>query len=243
MKNEKNEKHEKIKEIKTEKPKKAVRKRKEEAEKKTINPNIIVVVFIVGIVVIIGAIVGFRYFKKAPTEQEIIQKNLSSESFYSYNGYVFTKKENFWTTTVKVGLQPYDLILYYGPRDLEDIHIVYKLNNFSNLLTNYKRVLITFDPDSQGLQYIGVSGATLTKALVKVFDVNPVSACTKNVTACDKKPIISACNDTQYPLIIIKNQEPTSVVYEGNCLILQGKNNDLIRATDKALLGWYGVLK
>jgi hypothetical protein len=42
-------------------------------------------------------------------------------------------------------------------------------------------------------------------------------------------------------VILVDSAPELSIVYEDNCLTIQGKGNDLIRAANKVLLGWYGI--
>ena len=42
---------------------------------------------------------------------------------------------------------------------------------------------------------------------------------------------------------VIKEDDETAVIIDGNCLILQGRGEEIVRATDKLIYGLYGIIE
>ncbi|MFH1211562.1 MAG: hypothetical protein V1659_01390 [Candidatus Woesearchaeota archaeon] len=211
---------------------------KKEKRKKSVRTGHIVI----GILVIIGVILSLIYLLNPKSE---INANGKSGYIYTYNGYEFWQDEDgFWNTkmTKHSGDVQYVATFYYGPRDLEDITIVYRNNTFAEQLDTDKKAYITFDPEDTGMAYIAVAASSLSTALKKVYFSDAIASCTKPIDVCENRPTIT-CDNTDSVVIFVDSDPEMSVVYEKNCLIIKGQGDDLIRAVNKALLGWYGIVK
>ncbi len=189
--------------------------------------------------------VGY-YSNKNPdveTLDEVIQKTIEgdvSEDNFMYNGYVFVKVGNLWYTQIQIEDRLYDIPLHYNPKQLENVTIEgefddKKFNSADNLY-------ITFDPVGQKLDYVALSAATLSLNLARAINFIPEAACTVNKTEpCKTRPIIS-CNNTNESVVYIKDKEPTKIILDENCIIVQGELSDLMRSTDRLIYQWYGIM-
>jgi hypothetical protein len=50
------------------------------------------------------------------------------------------------------------------------------------------------------------------------------------------------CDDKDKAVIQIVAEEPTQIVMEDNCITLQGKEFELLKAVDKLLYLWYKII-
>lgn len=158
---------------------------------------------------------------------------------YTYNGFKFVKIAGLWHTQWQQDDRLYNVHLRYGPKESEDIPYYEQDTSFTPTGTIY----ITFYPLESNLAYIALASTELSLSLANTFNITPIAACYKNETeACKTRPIIT-CENTDDAVIYIKEAEQPSITAKGNCLIIQGYKEDLVRAADKVLWIWYGIIK
>jgi len=159
---------------------------------------------------------------------------------YEYNGYVFTKNGDMWTTEVLRENTLFTVPLHYGARDAEKVPYSGTLNDsfYSS------QIFITFDPEKEGeLKYVALSAAELSLSLVQAIGYMPVAACTRNTTeACNTRDIID-CNTPDASVIYIKEEGDAKITFNNRCIIVQGTGTGLVKATDALVLQWYGIIK
>ena len=174
------------------------------------------------------------------TIDELHRMNIQGKAgdpHYVHNGFSFVKSENLWYTRVKVKDSLIDIPLHFGPKELEDIQVRGSIDD------NFKKshIYITFNPLGEGMQYVALSSAELSLNLAKGLEIIPVAACDRNETyACEDRPI-KTC-DSEDAVIYMQESNETEVVLQGNCVMIRGAGWDLVRATDRLLLQWYGVM-
>jgi hypothetical protein len=212
--------------------------KEKKAKKKTIKKNktkndwVLILVPVVIILVIIGGIFAVKYFfKPEPTYQAI-----------EYNGFTFVNVSNIWITHMEFNGRDYQLMFKYPPNEVEDIPITYKLNWFTKLTSERKQIYITFDPEDDNLGYIALVATDLSRALSRVYNLQPIAACTKNITeACSDRPI-KTCDNTSMPVIYLNDDPNTSIIYSENCLTISGEKENIVKATEKVILNWYKII-
>jgi len=210
-----------------------------------------IAIFLIILLLIFGSFFAYAKYKKSNefTDPDAMHKanlegKLPKELGYIYNGFSFIKiDETTWFTkiivpNVKDGV--INLQLRYGPRDLEDV----KVSGDINYITQFDSAYIAFDPTSENLSGIAIGAADLTANLMKTLNITPVSACTKNETeACATKNIISCIKDPEYPIYFFRLADNPALIAKGNCLIIEGNGKDIVKAVDRLVLNWYGVMK
>ena len=78
----------------------------------------IIVIPVIIIVVLIGGVLGIKYFYKPKTEIQTIE----------FNGFTFVNDSNIWKTQIQMQNNVYNLMFKYNPYDIEDIRINYHFN-------------------------------------------------------------------------------------------------------------------
>ncbi|MBD3249858.1 hypothetical protein GF336_07465 [Candidatus Woesearchaeota archaeon] len=201
----------------------------------------------IGVVIAVFALVLLIVQSTGNSSKEVItiddlhEKNLNGESGennYLYNGFSFVFADGLWYTRVKPGDKLIDVPLHFGPKDLENIDVKGSLDDTFN---QNKEVFVTFDPLNKQMQYTALSSAELSLNLAKGILKIPIAACINNETdACIDRPIIT-CSNSDKPVIYIKESKTPLVILDNNCITIQGEDWDVVKATDRLLLYWYGV--
>ncbi len=201
---------------------------------------------VIGIIIVfLGILTWSVLYKQAPakTLQELHQLNLQGklppEQGYIANGFSFIKYNDFWYTQLKGKNSQLEVYMRYGPHDVKDVTVVGNLS--PSFYHNNKSMYITFDPDESDLKYHAVAVSDLSRALYGAFGVVPVAACTHENPDCEGRPLIN-CENATSPTLFITNKEPTLLALKNNCIQIQGKGFEVIRAADRLLLSWYGVI-
>jgi len=218
------------KEIKEAVKSESVAEIKEKSDHK--NDWIFILIPLIIILLLIGGIFAIRYiYKPKPNVQSV-----------EFNGFVFVNQSGVWTTQMQMQDHLYDLMFKYNPYDVKDIEITYMPNNFSKLTALHDKMYIVFDPEDENLGYIALAATDISRALTRVYGITPIAACTKNLTtACANVPI-QTCNTTGRPVIYLDNDPTQKIIYTGNCLIIQGEKDDLLKAVQRVLFEWYKII-
>ncbi|MBI4439720.1 hypothetical protein HY638_02000 [Candidatus Woesearchaeota archaeon] len=195
------------------------------------------------VVIVVLAILFYRFSQPKPqpkTVEELlaVAGNLPEDQGYMYNGiYPFVYIDGFWYTQIKSpqGTKLFELPFRYGPRDTSNVTVS---GNFNETFFNENRnVFVTFDPIGNDLTHILLAVGDFDAMIVKVFGKIPLAACTRNETlACANRPIIT-CENSPLPVVYFRSSDEAGVFMSGNCIILSGREFDIVRSTDRFLLG------
>jgi hypothetical protein len=188
---------------------------------------------ILGIITVVGVLVAGAAF--LPGGQE-------DNKIVAYNTFVFEKKQDdFWYTQVQQGDLAYELPLRYNPYDVENVEVVGKLNAIQ---FGGGDIYITFDPDSEKFSHIALGAAELSLSLGSVFNKPPLPACTfdDGTETCEGLDVVT-CEDTDKSVVYLRDVDvPPRVTLQGNCVILEGKDFDLIKSIDRVLYLWLNIM-
>lgn len=157
---------------------------------------------------------------------------------YLYNGFSFVKYDGLWHTELFRFGSKVLVPLHFGAKEVEHIQIS------GTLLPEFNdgaEVFIAIDPKVQNKFYtLGLS--ELSMNLAKGIRRAPIGVCTKEHEACVDRVIINCENANGRPTVELALAEETSVVYEGTCIKISGNDYDFVRAVDRVLLKWYGIM-
>lgn len=208
----------------------------------------IIGILVLLIIVFIGIIIiGYNFFLKEEvlTIDEMHQRNLAgkldSEEGYIHNGYSFVHANGMWWTQVQREGTPfvYNIQLHYGAREVEDIPLIGDIHSFREFNETY----ITFDPEEESHSYTALASAELSINLASVIGIMPIAACSQNVSVtCHTAPIVT-CDSGETSISMELSNTTTEVIAEGNCIRVIGNSTGLVKATDRLLLTWFGVME
>lgn len=177
----------------------------------------------------------------------IVNKFKPKQQIEYSNGFTFTKAGNFWYTTIKNPLanQEYNMEFRHSPSEVKDISVVGNPKNFFTTLqlNNLTAAYFTFNP-TDNLTYMNVVAADMAKFLKVINGVTLVAGCTINETvACQTRPIITCENQKDQAVVIyVKNSNTPKISLKENCLTVEGTGDSLVKAYNKLLFIWYGVV-
>jgi len=191
---------------------------------------------VVGILVLLGII--------------LLLRNYIPDDADDYNGFHITKgSDDLWHVELTIENTEYDIPLHYHPTELEDIVVWGDPNWFFRLLTTYglNAAYLTFNPiqPQEGLKYVALASAEISLTMGQVFNVKPIAACLVNETsACDDRPIVDCSSDDRMVIYIKENfNNRTSITEDTNCITVEGQGVDVLRAAEKLIYYWLGVVR
>lgn len=223
-------------------PQEEKKETEKERDKKS-ERNVIIAIGFIILVIAVFFVTKAINKPEALTLDDLFDKTLegkiNEEKGYMYNGYAFVYDETMqsWVTRIQHGSAVVQIPLHYGPRDLVNV----SSSGTIDKSFEQREIFITFDPNSTQMKYIALSAAELSLNLAKGVNAIPIAACTTNETACAGRPIVT-CDNTERPVIYLKIENSTRVIGKGNCIQIQGKEWELVKAVDRFLLKWYQVM-
>lgn len=190
----------------------------------------------VGVVVVLGILMAyyaFRMLSPGPDEKAGVKY---------YNGFEFVKSGNFWFTEWKrADGTEYSLEFRNSPWDVEGIKVV---GSVDERFSKWPYVFITHDPTDEttrATSFVALAASNLASVLTNVFERDVIGACAENVTeACATRPV-ATCS-TNASIIYLKVSNETGVFLDGNCATIQGYEEGLTKAADKAIYQWLGII-
>ncbi|MBI2176347.1 hypothetical protein HYU40_03285 [Candidatus Woesearchaeota archaeon] len=159
-----------------------------------------------------------------------------------YNGFAFAKVGNSWYTQWERDGQTYELEFRHSPWEVENITVVGRVDERFQM----PYMFITFDPaegNSRQTSFVALAAADLSSVLRGVFEKEGIAAgCTRNETAaCANRPVVTC--STNASVIYLKVADEAGIFLDGNCATIQGIEENLTMAADKAMYQWLGIVK
>jgi hypothetical protein len=186
------------------------------------------------VILILFAVVFF--FRSSASEE--------ADQTLVYNGFSFAYADGLWYTQWERGGRLYNVLLHYNPEQVEDLTITGRADE----RFQQQVVFVTLDPEGSNTpgndsRYLTLSAIELTTSMINAFDLTPVVSCTRNTTAsCANKPIVT-CENTNASVIYLRQATPAKIEFDGNCLTIQGPDEELLRATERLMYSWYRILR
>ena len=207
---------------------------------------------LIGILIIAGLVGlvlgGFKLYDNLTSAEvvnvdELHQDNLAGDldeqEGYIYNGYSFVKADGLWWTEMRVKDKLLKIPLHFGPREVEDVKVAGTLKPEFNLGT---KVYITIDPNLRD-KYYTLAISELSFNMVKGIDRLPIGSCTEENWACENRTIVScAQNPDNLPVVEMALADQDKIELGGNCIKVSGRDYGVVKAVDRLLYQWYGIM-
>ena len=168
-----------------------------------------------------------------------INGELSREYGYVYNGFSFVKYDGLWWTEVEKQGRLIKIPLHFSPKDVDFIEVEGELGADFN---DGEEVFISISPTTANKFYT-LSAAELSSNVVKGINRMPVAACTEDNEICTDRLILNCENTEGKPVVELSLEEEPGIELSGTCIKIKGKDYNLVRAVDRLLLKWYGVME
>jgi hypothetical protein len=190
-------------------------------------------------IVVLLIVIGMAYLAYVKIFLPLKQGPVVVKENYTFNNFEFTKNGPLWQTEVQVGNKLIAVPVHYGPRDTRMIEIIGYLNSSFDEGPIY----LTFNPEKSEINVTALAASELALNLAQGIQRQVIAACAKNVTdACSTRPIVN-CDDHDKSVIYFIQSNQTVVEFNNNCILVMGKGESLIRATDRLILYWYRIMK
>ena len=210
--------------------------------------------FIFLIIAVLAASVYF-YFDNIKEETFVTATGATVEkvnnNYYIYNSFEFYQGEDgTWGTEL---LNPetntvFVVALHNDPLSVEDVEVSGEVRAWLNDAIQYKTndsdlgaTYILFDPDVNSSQQALAYGE-LQRNLDRGLRITPYAAVTKDFEENEFGLPIKTCPSKE-PTIYLKYNSPTYVFRQGNCLIVQGMEEEMVRAQNRMLYLLYGIMR
>lgn len=170
------------------------------------------------------------------------QGELEEEQGYLYNGFSFVKADGLWWTERKIGERLFKIPLHFGPKEVEQIPIVGDIND---AFDDGEIVYFAIDP-AVANKYYSLGLGELGFNIVQAINRRPEAACTAEDPVCEGRPILNCADTKGEPVIELDLAEPgenAMIELSGTCIRIFGDDQDMVRAVDRLLYQWYGVIE
>ncbi len=189
-----------------------------------------IIIVVISVIVIIAAFAALLTLGK------------DSGKDVNYNGFDFVNVDGIWRTEWQREGQAYELDFRFNPKDVEDIPVTGK----TDLRFQFEKIYLTLDPTNEErtpeTAYLNLAAVELSRKLVEPFERNVTAACTRNETdACFSRPIVT-CENTNSSVIYLKQADKARIILNGNCAVIQGSGESIVKAADKALFQWLKIM-
>jgi hypothetical protein len=170
--------------------------------------------------------------------QENVNGDLNDDEGYLYNGFSFVLVDGLWWTEVSRENKLTKIPLHFGPRDVEQIKITGELGPEFN----DKPIHIAIDPTINYDKYYTLALMEMNNNIVQGTKNEIITACNQEHEVCEDRPIVS-CDNTQGKAVIeLVVAEEAGIELRDTCMLVKGSEYDLVKAIDRLLLNWYGIM-
>ncbi|HSU72324.1 MAG TPA: hypothetical protein VLJ21_00565, partial [Candidatus Binatia bacterium] len=158
-----------------------------------------------------------------------------------YQGFTFVKQDGLWQTQWQQDNVQLLLGFHFTPQ--ETLNITPGIaQSWNPVRFDQQQVVIAFDPNKEDQTYIQLAAAELAFKLTSL-GYNVSAGYTKNASEeFPPRPVVS-CMTKNTSVIIIQDLNVTpAVVLQDTCITLYGDRSELVRALDRLLYTFYGIL-
>jgi len=202
----------------------------EDDQKGTSKVVLVIVLVILAFAIFFG---GSYFYNKYANRPDVVIERVT------YNEFEFLFYNDLWNFQWQRGNDLFDIHLRFNPYDAETVTVI-EVSPFNNFTTD--KVYIAFDPLGNNSEYLPLAVGEFALSLKRVFGKDPIASCTRNETEpCHSREIIT-CDNTNESVVILQEINDTKVIIDDNCLTVQGSGLELLRAIDRVLYQWYGII-
>lgn len=210
------------------------------------NKNILILILIlIGVMVFsIGGFKAYTHFTGAEIidvdylHKENLEGDLDSERGYVYRGYSFVFIDGLWWTEIYQGGVKVIPRLHFGPREAEEVIVEGRLGEEFN---KGDVVYMAIDPELSN-KYLTLALSEINFNVVKGIKRQPKAVCTKEHSICKEREILN-CEKTQgKPVIELRYGGGAKVTLKGSCILVSGEDYGIVKAADRLVWQWYGVM-
>jgi len=164
--------------------------------------------------------------------------DLNEEEGYIYNGFSFVLVDGLWWTEVYRENTLTKIPLHFGPREIEHIPITGSLNEDFNS----KPIYIAVDPTINYNKYYTLALMEMNNNIVQGTRNEIITACNQENAVCEDRPVVNCDNQEEKAVINLVVSEEAGIKLKNMCIEISGSEYELVKAVDRMLLHWYGIM-
>ncbi|UZE93862.1 MAG: hypothetical protein IB618_03820 [Candidatus Pacearchaeota archaeon] len=199
-----------------------------EAKKK--RSQLIIGLFIVFLMVF--SVVGYAFLSGTKPEQQGQE---------TYNSYVFIDTPEGWKTQISIESKSYTITTAFLPQELENITI-----QGTPLLNAFKGKTVYIIANNLSERQAAISLYSNLNKIVFRMQLACSEEESETEFCLENELPIKSCDDATLEITIVEIKETENepiVNYKNNCLIIEGKGTDLVRATEKSVFIIFGIME
>ena|SRR3989344_4961588 len=216
-------------------------------EKSTTSGKGIVIMMLV-LIGIFALFIGGSYVYNKLTSADVVnidqlheqnlEEKLDEETGYVYNGYSFVKADGLWWTEIHIREMNLNIPLHFGPKEVEFVPMKGTMDPAFNIGEN---MYIAIDPTTAD-KYYTLATSELSFNIAKGINRIPVGSCTEENYICENRTIVSCENTQGKPVVELALAEETRIDISGTCIKVSGSEYGIVKAVDRLLYHWYGIM-
>ena len=164
--------------------------------------------------------------------------NLDEDRGYVYDGYSFVFVDGLWWTEMAKGNEHLKVPLHFGPNHVSEIERKGELDAAFN---SGEVIYIAINPTTAN-KYYTLALSELNFNIAKGISRRPMAVCTEENAICEDREILSCNNTKGKPVVELAYGGEGKIEMDGTCILISGEEYDLVKAVDRLLLIWYGVM-
>lgn len=162
-----------------------------------------------------------------------------SPEIFTYNHFTFTKSGGMWITEWQRDNKLFSIPLRFHPGMVKNVSVSGSIPSLPS------KIIVSFDSEAGEQRFVALAAGELGFSVGQALNIPLEAACSSNVSGCESRRILSC--DTPHEksstLIFLKEEENTSITVKDNCVLVAGNNFELIKAVDRLLYYWYGMME
>ncbi|MBI4150667.1 hypothetical protein HY492_00925 [Candidatus Woesearchaeota archaeon] len=184
------------------------------------------------IIVLVAAIFLIRLFYAPELQRGELQ---------TYGNWEFERVQGLWQTLWQIEGTQLILNFHYLPQETLNTSILVT-PSWDPAAFDRNEVFIAFDPTKENQAYVQIAATELAFKL-KSLGFNISTGYTRNASEeFPPRPVVG-CSTPNASVIIVDDVNRTaSLLFEKTCVLIQGNQDDLVRATDRFLYTFYSII-
>ncbi len=170
--------------------------------------------------------------------QDNLGGDLNEDEGYIYKGFSFVYVDDLWWTEVYRGETLTKIPLHFGPKEIDHIPVIGKLSEEFNS----KPIHIAVDPTINYNKYYTLALMEMNNNIVQGTKNEIITACNQESEICGNYPVVLCDNPEGKAVINLVVAEEAKIELKGTCIEVSGSEYELVKAVDRLLLHWYGVM-
>lgn len=171
--------------------------------------------------------------------EQNLEGELDEDQGYVYNGFSVVKADGLWWTEVEIENRLIKIPLHFGPKEVEEIPVA---GNLGSQFNGGNKIYMAIDPEVNYNKYYTLALSELNNNILQGMNRNIEAACSKENPICENRTVVNCETAQGRPVVELAVSETSEVELFDTCIKVSGDGYDLVKAVDRLLYRWYGVM-